>query len=78
MKPVENSLTNDGNKIQKRYISGDVGFNINQPVRNSGADLFLMRYSEEHYEIAELVEYNAPCDVLFAYNFEMTGHRISK
>ncbi|MFH5800592.1 amino acid permease [Haladaptatus sp. CMAA 1911] len=52
------------------HISRDVGFDINETARDTGVDLILMGYPEEHYEIAESVEYNAPCDVLFAQNFE--------
>ncbi|ODR81016.1 amino acid permease [Haladaptatus sp. W1] len=55
------------------HISRDVGFDINETARSTEVDLILMGYPEEHYEIAESVEYNAPCDVLFAQNFDMEG-----
>jgi amino acid transporter len=48
------------------HICRDVGFDIIQTARNHGTDRILMGYPEEHRDIAERVEYEAPCDVLFA------------
>jgi len=44
----------------------DVGFDIVQTARDKESNLVLMGYPEEHTEIAEHVEYKAPCGVLFA------------
>ncbi|UPV75053.1 amino acid permease [Halorussus limi] len=52
------------------HISRDIGFDINQTARNDDADLILMGYPEDHYEVTETVEYDAPCDVLFTQGFE--------
>jgi nucleotide-binding universal stress UspA family protein len=51
------------------HICRDVGFDIVQTARNDEADLILMGYPEEHTQIAEHVEYKAPCGVLFASGF---------
>ena len=52
------------------HICRDVGFDIVQTAREAEADLIVMGYPEDHYEIAEKVEYNAPCDVVYANGFE--------
>jgi nucleotide-binding universal stress UspA family protein len=44
----------------------DVAFDIVQTARNDDADLILMGYPEEHTQVAERVEYKAPCGVMFA------------
>ncbi|WP_435098622.1 amino acid permease [Halorubrum sp. N11] len=44
----------------------DVGFDIVQTARDKESDLVVMGYPEEHTEVAEQVEYKAPCGVLFA------------
>ncbi|WP_135819592.1 amino acid permease [Halostella litorea] len=51
------------------HVSRDVGFGIVQTARNHGADLILMGYPEDHPDIAERVEYSAPCDVLYVNGF---------
>jgi amino acid transporter/nucleotide-binding universal stress UspA family protein len=48
------------------HICRDIGFDIVQTARNDEADLILMGYPEEHTQVAERVEYKAPCGVLFA------------
>lgn len=53
------------------HISRDVGFDIVQTAREDDADLIVLGYPEEHYEIAEKVEYDAPCDVVFAHGFDV-------
>ncbi|WP_435181814.1 amino acid permease [Halorussus sp. AFM4] len=52
------------------HISRDIGFDINKTARDDGADLILMGYPQEHYEVTEKVEYDAPCDVVFAQGFD--------
>ena len=51
------------------HICRDIGFDILQTARDDDADLVLMGYPEDHVEVAERVEYEAPCDVLFAQGF---------
>jgi nucleotide-binding universal stress UspA family protein len=52
------------------HTSRDVGFDIVQTARNDDADLIVMGYPEEHREITEKVEYDAPCDVMFLSDVE--------
>jgi amino acid transporter/nucleotide-binding universal stress UspA family protein len=52
------------------HISRDVGFGIVQTARNNRADLILMGYPEEHPDVAERVEYDAPCDVMYVNGFD--------
>ena len=54
------------------HISRDVAFDVVHTAREDEADLILMGYPEEHPEIAEGVEYNAPCDVVYASGFSGT------
>jgi amino acid transporter/nucleotide-binding universal stress UspA family protein len=51
------------------HISRDVAFDITQTARDDGVDLVLMGYPEDHPEVAEAVEYDAPCDVIYASGF---------
>ena len=51
------------------HICRDIAFDIVQTARNDEADLILMGYPEEHTQVAEQVEYKAPCGVLFASGF---------
>jgi APA family basic amino acid/polyamine antiporter len=51
------------------HICQDVGFDIVQTARDEQADQILMGYPEEHTQIAEHVEYKAPCGVLFVSGF---------
>ena len=69
---IENLL--DAENIDARYtVAGhtcrDVAFDIVQTARNDESDLILMGYPEEHTEVAEQVQYKAPCGVLFASGF---------
>jgi APA family basic amino acid/polyamine antiporter len=48
------------------HIATDVGFDIVQTARDNDADMIVVGYPEEHQEITEKVEYDAPCDVFFA------------
>ena len=52
------------------HICRDIAFDILQTAREDGADLILMGYPEEHPEVAQKVEFDAPCDVLYAQGFE--------
>jgi amino acid transporter/nucleotide-binding universal stress UspA family protein len=54
------------------HISRDIGFDIIQTAREDEADLVVMGYPEEHPEVAEKVEYDAPCDVVYANGFTDT------
>jgi APA family basic amino acid/polyamine antiporter len=51
------------------HICQDVGFDIVQTARDEVADQILMGYPEEHTQVAEHVEYKAPCGVLFVSGF---------
>ena len=48
------------------HICRDIAFDVVQSAREDEADLIVMGYPEEHQEVAQKIEYNAPCDVLFA------------
>ncbi|WP_049998427.1 amino acid permease [Halococcus sediminicola] len=52
------------------HICRDIAFDILQTAREDEADLVLMGYPEDHEEVTERVEYEAPCDVLFANGFD--------
>jgi amino acid transporter/nucleotide-binding universal stress UspA family protein len=51
------------------HVSRDVAFDIIQTAREDEADRIVMGYPTEHPYIAEQVEYDAPCDVLYANGF---------
>jgi APA family basic amino acid/polyamine antiporter len=51
------------------HICRDIAFDILQTARNDDADRILMGYPEGHEEITQKVEFEAPCDVLFAQGF---------
>ena len=48
------------------HVSRDVAFGVLQTAREDGADRILMGYPHEHRNLAETVEYEAPCPVYFA------------
>ncbi|WP_135304290.1 amino acid permease [Haloarcula amylovorans] len=52
------------------HICRDIAFDILQTARDDEADRIVMGYPEDHPEIAQEVEYEAPCDVLYAQGFE--------
>ena len=54
------------------HICRDVAFDVLQTAREDEADLIVMGYPEDHHEVAEKIEYDAPCDVLFASGFADT------
>ncbi|RDI70800.1 amino acid permease [Halopelagius longus] len=58
------------------HISRDVGFDIVHTARGDEADLILMGYPTEHPEIAEAVEYDSPCDVVYASGFPDDPERL--
>ncbi len=58
--------TIDADYTVEGHICRDVAFDIVQTARDDGADLILMGYPEEHTQVAEKVEFKAPCGVLFA------------
>ncbi|WP_266078226.1 amino acid permease [Haladaptatus caseinilyticus] len=51
------------------HICRSVSFDILHTAREDDADLILMGYPDEHEDIAEEVEYDSPCDVLFVDGF---------
>ncbi|MFC7046339.1 amino acid permease [Halobacteriaceae archaeon GCM10025711] len=55
------------------HICRDVAFDIVQTARDDGADLIVMGYAEEHPDIAETVQYDAPCDVLYSNGLAEAG-----
>jgi nucleotide-binding universal stress UspA family protein/uncharacterized membrane protein YhaH (DUF805 family) len=59
----------DGEYTVEGHVSRKIGFDIVQTARDDGADLIVMGYPEEHPEVAEKVEYSAPCDVVYANGF---------
>jgi len=63
------SLDPDVDYTVEAHISRDIAFDILQTARDDRADHILMGYPEEHPEIAEKVEYGAPCDVTFVSGF---------
>lgn len=52
------------------HICRDIAFDILQTAREDQVDRILMGYPEEHPEVAEQVEFEAPCDVLYAQGFD--------
>ena len=52
------------------HVSRDVAFDVLQTARDDGADRILMGYPHEHRNLAETVEYEAPCPVYFASGVE--------
>lgn len=59
----------DANYAVEGHICQDIAFDILQTARTDDVDLILMGYPEEHTQVAEQVEYKAPCGVLFASGF---------
>ncbi|MFC5972629.1 amino acid permease [Halomarina salina] len=53
------------NLLVESHICRDIGFDIVQTARDDGADRIMMGLPEEHPEVTERVEYEAPCGVLF-------------
>jgi len=56
----------DADYTVEGHICRDIAFDVLQSAREDEADLIVMGYPEEHQEVAQKIEYNAPCDVLFA------------
>ncbi|MFC7188062.1 amino acid permease [Halorubrum yunnanense] len=56
----------DASYAVEGHTCRDVGFDIVQTARDKESELVVMGYPEEHTEVAEHVEYKAPCGVLFA------------
>ncbi|MFW6437317.1 MAG: amino acid permease [Halococcoides sp.] len=73
---IEAALSADG--IDTEYVveghtCRDIAFDILHTAREDDADLVLMGYPEEHQDVTESVEYDAPCDVLFVSEPPETG-----
>ncbi|EJN59246.1 amino acid permease [Halogranum rubrum] len=58
--------------VVEGHISRDVAFDILSTARDDQVDRIVMGYPRDHPDIAEEVEYDAPCDVLFAGGFDET------
>jgi len=59
----------DADYTVEGHISRDIGFDVVQTARDSDADLVLMGYPKESHDIAEYIDYKAPCGVMFANGF---------
>jgi APA family basic amino acid/polyamine antiporter len=59
----------DADYAVEGHICRDIAFDIVQTARNDEADMILMGYPEQHTQVAEQVEFKAPCGVLFASGF---------
>ena len=51
------------------HICEDVAFDVPQTARDDETGLIFMGYPEDSQAIVRKIEYNAPCDVLFASGF---------
>ena len=51
------------------HICRDIAFDILQTARDDAADLIIMGYPEDHPEVAQQIEFESPCDVLYAQGF---------
>ncbi|MDY6819597.1 MAG: amino acid permease [Halobacteriales archaeon] len=65
---IEDALS--ANNIDVDYVveghtCRDIAFDVLHTAREDDADLILMGYPEDHPDVTESVEYDAPCDVLF-------------
>ncbi|WP_255148894.1 amino acid permease [Halorarius halobius] len=60
----------DGDYTVEAHTCRDVAFDIVATARRDGADLVVMGYPESNEGIAEQVEYDAPCDVVFTSGVE--------
>ncbi len=60
------------------HVSRKIGFDIVQTARNDEADLIVMGYPEEQPQVTETIEYDAPCDVVYANGFSETGIDFSR
>jgi len=52
------------------HVCRDVAFDVLQTAEEDGADRILMGYPHQHRNLAETVEYEAPCPVYFASGVE--------
>jgi amino acid transporter/nucleotide-binding universal stress UspA family protein len=59
------SIDLDAEVIVEGHTCRDIGFDIVQAARDDGADLVVMGYPEEHRDVTETVELEAPCDTFF-------------
>ena len=59
----------DADYTVEGHICQDVAFDILQTAREGDADQILMGYPEEHTDVAETIEYKAPCGVMFVRGF---------
>ncbi|MFB6105247.1 MAG: amino acid permease [Halobacteriaceae archaeon] len=69
---IEAALDDDGIDVDytvEGHTCRDIAFDILDTARDDEADLILMGYPEEHRDVTESVEYEAPCDVMFVSGF---------
>jgi len=69
---IEDALAANGIDVEyvvEGHTCRDIAFDILDTARDDEADLILMGYPEEHPDVTESVEYDAPCDVLFVSGF---------
>jgi amino acid transporter/nucleotide-binding universal stress UspA family protein len=59
----------DADYTVEGHICQDIAFDILQTAREGDADQILMGYPEEHTQVAETIEYKAPCGVMFVRGF---------
>ncbi|KOX97397.1 MULTISPECIES: amino acid permease [Halorubrum] len=59
----------DADYTVEGHICQDVAFDILQTAREGDVDQILMGYPEEHTDVAETIEYKAPCGVMFVRGF---------
>lgn len=59
----------DAEYIVEGHICRDIAFDVLQTARDDEVDLILMGYPEDHQDVAERIEHNAPCDVVFTSGF---------
>ncbi|MFB6296285.1 MAG: amino acid permease [Halobacteriales archaeon] len=59
--------------VVEGHTCRDIAFDILHTAREDDVDLILMGYPEDHPDVTETVEYDAPCDVLFVSGAPETG-----
>jgi APA family basic amino acid/polyamine antiporter len=67
----ENNISAD--YVVEGHTCIDIAFDVLHTAREDDADLILMGYPEEHPDVTESVEYDAPCDVLFVSGAPESG-----
>jgi amino acid transporter/nucleotide-binding universal stress UspA family protein len=60
----------DADYTVEGHICRDIGLDVVQTAREEDVDLVVMGFPEEHHEVAERVEYESPCDVIYSHGVE--------